>query len=856
MCEDQSNRVETVNEGIIEEEENIQKGADELELLRQDFFQSMTLDLEPDFELSEEITRTGILARFFDGKGVSRSRLKEILSHIWKPKLRGAWKFKTLKTGLWGIFFDLEEDCVEILTHRPWLINGKLLLIKEWPEDGAWASVNMNKTIFWAMASGLPTPYLNRSNIPTVGRKAGIFKRSDTADQRLITRRGFFKFQVEIDVLQPLSTGFYLDMRRGRKEWIQFRFFKLPRKESSVLPPTKERSTTKEKGKSPVTDRHYGGRQRTQIPKPVKKVIRINDRTAGATFGKNLKVVEKNPLCPAGACSSKAASVPQNSSELIRDRRARSISPSFWRRHGKGNSITLSNEEIVKKFSSRPYPDARDAQVIATIMSQNGPTYLQTIEGPHEEVCMSRQPHKYPEKTPFPWPSYAEEVGLAEELMGPVQVDKFEPVLTLFHDPKDVSDEIHPCPQPRKRKACPNLMPYVPRTEENTKEFSMEIPEMLPFSPNPSTSTFKIGAGAPATNSKTEKRRRKGSNSRASSSSSKGRREAIKKSEITRNLEESLDLVEVRIDEAENIHMGEEAALIKPPNARMKDVARELGFTGVVCYPVNGLSGGFCLMWNWGLIVDIVRMENGVFKAEVWDGQISTRWRLFTIYGTLYSWESGSFWEDMAHKINLCSLPWMVIGDLNCILSSEEKQGGRKVDVNDTKYLYEFLDYTGGIDLRYKGCAFTWHNKRFSGGLIRERLDRAIGSHDWLNMYQYAGVHNFPIIVSDHAPILLDTCMFVNKGFKPFRFFDAWTTDASCSEVVKTTWVNTDASPCTLLIRNLDQTRRALQKWRKNVIGDVDSVIQRLENRLCQIQLQQVSDALLAEEADLQKKNY
>ncbi|XP_030479312.1 uncharacterized protein LOC115696559 [Cannabis sativa] len=150
-----------------------------------------------------------------------------ILEQRWK--LTGHWRFKTLKYGLWAIFFDKEEDCVSILDNRPWIINGRLLIIQEWPEQGDWNNVDMSKAIFWAKAMGLPTPYLNSNNIPTIAAKAGEYKGCDIVNQKALARRGFLKFQVEISTKHQIVPGFFLDIYRGRKEWIQFQFFKLPK---------------------------------------------------------------------------------------------------------------------------------------------------------------------------------------------------------------------------------------------------------------------------------------------------------------------------------------------------------------------------------------------------------------------------------------------------------------------------------------------------------------------------------------------------------------------------------------------------------------------------------------------------
>ncbi|KAF4403458.1 hypothetical protein G4B88_008104 [Cannabis sativa] len=71
---------------------------------------------------------------------------------------------KTLERGTWGFFFDLLEDKEEVLKHRPWIIARQLLNIKEWPLDGAWFGVLMNKAAFWVEIHGLPTPYLAFQN--------------------------------------------------------------------------------------------------------------------------------------------------------------------------------------------------------------------------------------------------------------------------------------------------------------------------------------------------------------------------------------------------------------------------------------------------------------------------------------------------------------------------------------------------------------------------------------------------------------------------------------------------------------------------------------------------------------------
>uniref|UniRef100_A0A803P5W9 Reverse transcriptase domain-containing protein n=1 Tax=Cannabis sativa TaxID=3483 RepID=A0A803P5W9_CANSA len=214
----------------------------------------------------------------------------------------------------------------------------------------------------------------------------------------------------------------------------------------------------------------------------------------------------------------------------------------------------------------------------------------------------------------------------------------------------------------------------------------------------------------------------------------------------------------------------------KVDKGKMEEISRRLGFTGTETHAANGLTGGICLFWSRDIKVSIMT------------------------------------------RAYQCNEPWIVLGDLNCILNIEEKMRGNKVSSRDTRWLEELCLTSGGIDLRYKGCPFTWQNKRFNnGGLVGERLDRGTGSIDWVTELPLAGIRNFPITVSDHAPILLDTHMFKSKGFIPFRFYEA----------------------------------RALQEWRKRNFDNLDETICNLERRLHWLQQQPICEKFCLEEQNI-----
>ncbi|XP_060972261.1 uncharacterized protein LOC133038194 [Cannabis sativa] len=252
---------------------------------------------------------------------------------------------------------------------------------------------------------------------------------------------------------------------------------------------------------------------------------------------------------------------------------------------------------------------------------------------------------------------------------------------------------------------------------------------------------------------------------------------------------------------------------------RMAEVTRSLGFNSLVSIPAVGLAGGFCFMWFDHVKIKVLNCEGSRIFVEVWDPRFNVPWLLGAVYGTPYEVEKERCWDSLASHVEEVSIPWAI---------------------------------NRGVDLRFKGSKFTWQNKRFNGGPICERLDRAIGSADWIANFLNAGVMNFPISISDHAPIFLDVNMFACKRYIPFRFFEAWTRVDSCKSTIEDAWTNMDLDPNRRINLNLGRTRQALQACKKNRFGDIEHSIKIMENCLLIIQSQPLSDDLMKEEAEIQ----
>jgi hypothetical protein len=134
---------------------------------------------------------------------------------------------------------------------------------------------------------------------------------------------------------------------------------------------------------------------------------------------------------------------------------------------------------------------------------------------------------------------------------------------------------------------------------------------------------------------------------------------------------------------------------------------------------------------------------------------------------------------------------WLVAGDLNDVMSQDEKKGGVPVSSRRCNIFLDNINACNLIDLGAVGLKFTWKGPLFNGHeRIFERLDRALGNDEWRLLFPEAVVKVLPRIdFSDHHPI-----MVLLNGVQPmakrnkFRFEKAWMYHEKYNELIENKW--------------------------------------------------------------------
>uniref|UniRef100_A0A2N9ET81 Reverse transcriptase domain-containing protein n=2 Tax=Fagus sylvatica TaxID=28930 RepID=A0A2N9ET81_FAGSY len=269
---------------------------------------------------------------------------------------------------------------------------------------------------------------------------------------------------------------------------------------------------------------------------------------------------------------------------------------------------------------------------------------------------------------------------------------------------------------------------------------------------------------------------------------------------------------------------------------KINKIRVSLNYVDSFCVESSGKAGGLALFWKQGVDFEVVYSDVHIIAGLVYSDPPGSSWLLLAIYGPPKRQHRKNFWSFLKDLIGSYSGPWLIIGDLNSIYSSEDKRGGSLRGSCSTNWFSDFVAETGALDLGFNGPHFTWSNKREGLANVKERLDRALCDQEWQCLFPKAGIRHLGAPTSDHRPILLDTHLDNGKIVRPFRFEAMWTKDEESSAIVEKAWnLEVEGSQCFKLAKKIKKTRYELKDWNKAYFGMAQTRIKELEHKIEEI---------------------
>ena len=172
---------------------------------------------------------------------------------------------------------------------------------------------------------------------------------------------------------------------------------------------------------------------------------------------------------------------------------------------------------------------------------------------------------------------------------------------------------------------------------------------------------------------------------------------------------------------------------------RAKEIIDRLPFQGAIHTETIGYTWGLWLLWN----TDRVEVTNLTGTEQEIHASVKVKssnlyWLFTTVYASPRFKERHFLWNNLKYVSSVHNLPWIIAGDFNELLSSEETFGGRLVSLYRANLFKECLDSYCIADLGFQGLRFTWTNKQDITTFIQGRLDQFFVNSGWCVMYPKA----------------------------------------------------------------------------------------------------------------------
>ncbi|XP_058185177.1 uncharacterized protein LOC131302517 [Rhododendron vialii] len=159
------------------------------------------------------------------------------------------------------------------------------------------------------------------------------------------------------------------------------------------------------------------------------------------------------------------------------------------------------------------------------------------------------------------------------------------------------------------------------------------------------------------------------------------------------------------------------------------------------------------------------------------------------------------------------------------------------------------------MDLEFKGPSYTWSNNQEGENNIRIRLDHALATVEWRNLFPLAQVLHELKVGSDHCPLLVKCRVPLKKDPFTFKFESKWSTHVDCAQVIGRAWSEPHrGSDLFGLAQKLKKCKQALLDWSKKVFGKDRMRLKLLQERLKFVQAEAFSQENLQRERELVKE--
>ncbi|KAH7863457.1 hypothetical protein Vadar_017734 [Vaccinium darrowii] len=857
--------------------------------------QSEVTLIQDDVKFSEEECRSSLFGKIISQKPVNFSGLRTTMGLVWgNPK-----NFRVIEVGkgIYQFILPSEVDVIRILNGKPWFFNNHFLILERWNPKLQPSQYCFNFTPIWVQIWGLPIQFISTEVGLKLGSNIGTVE--DVAIPVTGSKEGrFVRVRVYMDISVPLRRGCMVKLAQRAPFWVEFRYERLPMfcrycgmvgheflncdkrffdiqedelRDAQYGPWIRASpSTHSSRNKSgPTPSRHSSSGESSMAGSENLAADKVGQYTNSFS-----KIVSKGGTARStGARNSNSAHEELVAESRIQDK----FSDLLPIQNNSPDGLTPAQEKALQiwrasnpikasaQYSKTPAvvedPITSSPSPITSIPlthmghPQNTPTLASTKVHPLTSPPLPDHVTPSQNITPKPVSLPSHSTQILNQTHGPTQSLSTPPIVSSSNKPDIPPQSTNPLPSSIEAldSAIP-LLPTLPSLSTDLDQIlvdapistaapkrfyrkkkgvavsshGMSIPPALNSGKRkffePTLGLEKGGTHGPPIIKESAKRR-KGEGLLANGCSGVGR-----------------PLTFHQLKEFSKLHSPSLFFLSETKNGvtRMEVVKRALGMDGSLWVEPAGLAGGLAVFWKGAQTVEVQRMCSWFIDVKVQATDGGSSWRLINVYFSSRVEVRKAQWDVFVQYKDCLGEDWAIWGDMNNIVSTDEKQGGVLPVQSNLRDFQDFINTCHLLDLGFSGYPFTWRNNREGEGFIQERLDRVLVSPSWRTRFPHAAVEHLDAIGSDHSALLLQLLRFESPSRAPFRFDARWVQEEELIPVIQGAWnTQVQGSRFFNVHQKIKTCRVSIQNWKKRKRLNSGQRIKELKDQIQSIQNEQ-----------------
>ena len=177
--------------------------------------------------LEEEEANEGwvLVGKFLSKRRINLEAVVKALKSIWKTKENFVVQDTGDNTTLF--LFQNEGDMNKVLWASPWSFDKYLLVLHKLDKGDSISTISFDRSSFWIQIHGLPMRMQTLEVAKKIAGPLGLIEKVDIGSKGFRLGK-YLRIRVNIDISKPLCRGRVVRMGETEKEWVDFRYERLP----------------------------------------------------------------------------------------------------------------------------------------------------------------------------------------------------------------------------------------------------------------------------------------------------------------------------------------------------------------------------------------------------------------------------------------------------------------------------------------------------------------------------------------------------------------------------------------------------------------------------------------------------